>query len=122
MNPTKILTHEMEESIDDCLQCHRVCMRTFSHLLTLEDDAELAGPEQLSMLLDCADLCRLCADFMLRSSEFHTRTAELCSEICRRCQQMCESLAGDAMVRECAATCARCANSCKRVLAAAAAP
>jgi hypothetical protein len=44
----------MGKSIEDCLQCHRVCLRNFSHLLTLEPDAERANPEQLSLLLDCA--------------------------------------------------------------------
>jgi len=118
MNPNKILTHEMEEGIQDCLDCHRICLRTFSHLLTLETDAELAEPEQLNLLLDCADVCRMCADFMLRISEFHVRAADLCSQICRRCQQLCEFPAReDPIVLECASTCARCANSCKRILA-----
>src|SRR6516225_8642215 len=45
---------KMGKSIEDCLQCHRVCLRNFSHLLTLEPDAERANPEQLSLLLDCA--------------------------------------------------------------------
>jgi hypothetical protein len=44
MNPTQVLTREMEEAIQDCLECRRVCLRTFSHLLTLEPDAELADP------------------------------------------------------------------------------
>src|ERR1700751_5068925 len=43
-NPSRVLTREMEEAIQDCLQCHRVCLRTFLHLLTLETDAELADP------------------------------------------------------------------------------
>ena len=53
--PSRILTREMEEGIQDCLHCHRICLRTFSHLLALEPDAELAEPEQLNLLLDCAD-------------------------------------------------------------------
>jgi hypothetical protein len=118
MNPTPVLTREMEEAIPDCLECHRICLRTFSHLLTLEPDAELAEPEQLNSLLDCADMCRVCADFLLRISEFYVRAAELCCQICRRCQQLCELPTGeDPIVLECASTCARCANSCKRVLA-----
>ena len=118
MNPNKILTHEMEEGIQDCLDCHRICLRTFSHLLTLETDAELAEPEQLNLLLDCADVCRMCADFMLRISEFHVRAADLCSQICRRCQQLCEFPAReDPAVLESASACARCANSRKRILA-----
>jgi hypothetical protein len=116
--PSRILTREMEEGIQDCLQCHRICLRTFSHLRTLELDAELAEPEQLNLLLDCADLCRVSADFMLRISELHVQVAELCCKACRRCQQLCELPSGeDPIVLEYAATCARCANSCKRVVA-----
>ncbi len=121
MIPTRILTRELEECID-CLQCHRVCLRTFSHPLTLEPDAELADREQLNLVLDAADVCRMCADFLLRFSESHTRAADLCCDVCRRCQLICELPAGiDPIVRECASACARCANSCKRVLATSAA-
>lgn len=49
MNSPRILMLEMEENIQNCLQCYRVCLRTFSHLLTLEPDAELANPEQLHL-------------------------------------------------------------------------
>src|SRR3979409_2758905 len=76
--PSRILTREMEEGIQDCLQCHRICLRTFSHLLALEPDAELAKPEQLNLLLDCADVCRMCADFMLRISECPVPVAGVC--------------------------------------------
>ena len=123
MNPTRVLSREMEEAIPDCLECHRICVRTFAHLLTLEADAELADPEQLNLLLDCADMCRMCADYLLRISEFHVRAADLCCDICRRCEQLCELPSGeDPIVLECVSICARCANSCKRVHAAAITP
>ena len=116
MNPNRILTHEMEEGIQDCLDGHRVCLRTFSHLLTLETDPELAEPAQLDLLLDCADVCRMCADFMLRTSEFHVHLADLpgLPEV----PALSEFPAGEGpIVLECAPRCARCANSCKRMLA-----
>jgi hypothetical protein len=63
-------------------------------------------------------MSRVCADFLLRFSEFYVHAAELCCQICRRCQQLCELPSGeDPVVLECVSTCARCANSCKRVLA-----
>jgi polyferredoxin len=63
-------------------------------------------------------MSRVCADFLLRLSEFYVHAAELCCQICRRCQQLCELPSGeDPIVLECVSTCARCANSCKRVLA-----
>lgn len=123
MNPSRVFAREVQEATDDCLECHRVCLHTFSHLLTLETDAEIAEPDQLNLLLDCADICATCADFLLRASAFQTRIADLCCEICRRSQQLCELPGGaDPIVRECAAVCARCANSCRRLLATAAAP
>jgi hypothetical protein len=63
MNSPRILMLEMEENIQGCLQCYRDCLRTFSRLLTLESDAELANPEQLHLLLVCDDVCRMCAEF-----------------------------------------------------------
>jgi hypothetical protein len=122
MSVLPIVTNEMEECIQECLNCHRVCMQVFSHLLTLESDAQPATPDQLRLLLDCAQLCALCADFLIRASEFDTSLSHLCREACRRCQQMCETLGQiDLMVPGCAVACARCANACTRVLTTAAA-
>ena len=80
MNSARILMLEMEENIQNCLQCYRVCLRTFSHLLTLEPDAELANPTPSNSIY-CwfAPMFAECArSFMLRFSEFHPRAANLC--------------------------------------------
>lgn len=103
----EFLMLEMEENIQNCLQCYRVCLRTFSHLLTLEPDAGLANPEQLHLLLVCADVCRMCAEFYARFSEFHPRAANLCCVVLPAIPAVWDYLrASTPVVRECASTCA----------------
>jgi hypothetical protein len=120
-NPPSIGTKEMDECVQYCMECHRACTRTVTHLIALEDDTEPADARQLTLLLDCAQLSATCADFMIRASEFSTMIGGLCAEVCRSCKQVCEGLeAADAVAQECAAACGRCANACARASAAAA--
>jgi hypothetical protein len=124
MNPSRVLTREMDEAARACAEGHRVSTRTFSHLRTWERDASVASPDDLRLLLDCAQVCSVAADFLLRASEFHVLMCSLCAEICRKCQQNCRQLAaaeGDPVLAECAAACLQCSNACRRVMAASAA-
>jgi hypothetical protein len=61
MRPSTVLTREMEEAIQDCLECHRSCWRTFSHLLTLETEARTCrtgSTEYFAGLRGCLQLLR----------------------------------------------------------------
>ena len=59
----------LQQCIQDCLDCHSICLVTASHCL------HLGGPhaeaQHLQVLLDCAEVCRTSARFMLRRSDLY---------------------------------------------------
>ena len=113
------MTKEMEQCIENCLECHRICEETAAHCLQM--GGKHAEASHIRLLRDCAQICLTSADFMSRHSEFHTDTCRVCAEICRRCAEDCERIgADDEMMKECADMCRRCAESCTAMAAAAA--
>lgn len=104
---------EMRRCIEDCSDCHNICVETVAHCLAL--GGKHAAPDHIRLLLDGADICRTSADFMLRGSDLHVRTCAVCAEVCDRCAQSCEQFADDALMRQCAESCRRCAESCRRM-------
>jgi hypothetical protein len=105
-------TAEMDQCIKECIDCASVCLETLAHCLTR--GGEHAAAEHITLLQDCAEICRTAADFMLRNSALHTATCRVCAEVCRRCAESCERMAADdqAMAR-CAEACRRCEASCR---------
>ena len=111
------LDAKLQECIDNCTDCHAICVATAHHCL--EMGGERAAPDHVRTLLDCAEICRTSADFMLRKSPHHGATCRTCAELCRACEEECRRMAGgDALMLRCAETCARCAESCERMAAA----
>lgn len=106
----------LEQCIEDCTECHRVCLATARYCL--DQGGEHAEPEHVSLLLDCAQICATSADFMIRKSELHGLTCGTCAEICRRCAESCERMTSGSLMRECAEVCRRCAESCEQMAAA----
>ena len=116
MAHTKKLTSEMRECIQNCLNCHSICLETMQHCLTL--GGKHSEARHIGMLASCAEICRTSAAFMLSGSEFHHRTCGVCAEVCRACAQDCsEMAAGDETMTRCAEMCRRCAESCQRMAA-----
>lgn len=105
---------EMQECIQNCLNCHRICLETVSHCLQM--GGKHADPGHIRLLLDCAEICATSANFMIRGSTFHSRTCGICAEVCQRCAEDCEQLgANDQQMKACAETCKRCAQSCQHM-------
>ena len=102
----------MQECIQNCLDCHRICLETVQQCLQM--GGKHAEANHIRMLLDCAQICITSADFMSRGSEFHGLTCGVCAEICQRCADECERIGGDFMQR-CAEICRRCAESCRQM-------
>ena len=114
------LSKEMQECIDNCSNCHRVCLETIRHCLEL--GGEHAGPDHIRLLQDCAQICQTSADFMLRMSPFHPQTCAACAAICDACAEGCEKMAeGSDVMAWCAEACRRCAESCREMAAGASA-
>lgn len=106
---------QMQECIDNCTTCHRVCVQTV--VFCLEQGGGHAEASHVRLLLDCAEICQTSANFMLRGSELHAYTCGACAEICARCADACERMGDDEQMRRCAEVCRRCADSCRRMAA-----
>lgn len=106
---------QMQECIDNCTTCHRVCVETASYCL--EQGGRHAEASHVRLLLDCAEICQTSANFMLRGSELHAYTCGACAEICARCADACERMGDDEQMRRCAEVCRRCADSCRGMAA-----
>lgn len=98
----------MQEAIQTCLDCSRICMDTvFLHLN--RGDANLSV-DQFRMLLNCAEMCRTSASFMQRGSPLHGRVCSVCAEVCEACADSCAQADG---LDDCIEMCRRCAKSCR---------
>ncbi|HYG61067.1 MAG TPA: four-helix bundle copper-binding protein [Thermoanaerobaculia bacterium] len=106
-------TQEMERCIENCQECHGVCLQNVAHCL--EKGGPHAEPSHIRLLLDCAEICETSANFMIRGSELHTETCRACSEVCQRCADDCRRLGSDPEMQQCAEACQRCAESCAQM-------
>jgi hypothetical protein len=93
-----------------------MCAETTIHCL--EKGGKHAERSHITLMLDCADICRTSADFMIRNSDFHDLTCEACAEICVRCAEDCEHFPEDRQMENCAQMCRACAESCHLMAAA----
>jgi hypothetical protein len=108
------ISAEMQSCIDECQDCHHICVETATHCLGL--GGKHAAVEHIQTLLDCAEICQTSANFMLRGSPDHGMTCGICAAICDRCAKSCDALAGDDdLMRRCAQACRRCAESCRKM-------
>jgi Domain of Unknown Function (DUF326) len=110
---TQHISDAMRECIESCSDCHDVCTETLIHCL--ETSGELAAPEHVGALLDCAQACDASRDFMLRGSDMNMQLRAVCAQACDRCADSCERLGADHddVLRNCAQACRRCAKSCR---------
>jgi hypothetical protein len=104
---------EMQQCIDECLNCCEQCVRTMEHCFELRGKHVEAS--QIRTLSDCAAICQTTAGFMLRGSQFHARICGVCAEVCRECERECRRMGDDQMMQQCAHACRRCAESCERM-------
>lgn len=103
---------EMQRCIDECKNCHDLCLETASHCL--EMGGEHAEPAHIRLLMDCAEICQTSANFMIRGSDVHGFTCAACAEVCEQCARECDRFDDDFMKR-CAEACRRCAESCRQM-------
>ena len=104
VNP--MILGQMRDCINDCLNCHNVCMDRAMGTLA-------AGkPEHVKVLLDCAEICLATAHSMMRSSQLHGYFCNACQAVCTHCAGICDTM-GD---RDCANACRTCATSCQQIV------
>lgn len=104
----------LEQCIEDCIECHRACVRCASHCLDM--GGEHAGREHQGLLHDCAQICITAANFMLRDSAHHGAVCGACAELCAACETECRDMSGeDEVMRLCADVCHKCRLSCQEM-------
>lgn len=108
------ITHDMREAIENCQECHSICVEITTY--SVQTGGGYADPDHIGFLLDCSQLCTTSADFMLRVSRFHGRVCDVCSSVCIRCAESCERVGPtDPKMKACADICRRAAETCRRM-------
>lgn len=107
----------LEDCIQNCIECNRTCMETFTYCLHTGGDH--ANPDLIRLLLDCAQICQTSADFMIRESALHPRICGVCADICGLCATRCAEFKDDPEMELCAEVCRRCDDSCRHMAGAA---
>jgi len=113
---TKTISEEMRQCIENCMRCHRSCLETSYHCLSMGGDH--AGQEHQGILRNCASICATSAEFMMAGSSLHTKTCSVCAEACEICAEDCAKMEGaDEMMLRCAEICRECAATCRGMAA-----
>ena len=107
-----MMSEEVQECIQDSLDCYRTCTETTIQLLN--HGRQTRELEHINLLMDCARICNTNADFMLRNSTYYPQTCGICADICDECGDKCDRFDDDFM-KECASVCRRCAESCREM-------
>jgi hypothetical protein len=107
-----IMSEEVRECIQDCVDCYRTCSQTLIRCLNI--GGKHAEVEHVNLIMDCAKICSATADFMLRNSLYYPQTCGLTADICDECGDVCARFEEDFM-KECASVCRRCAESCREM-------
>lgn len=102
-----------QRCIDDCLQCHRICL-SMAMGQCLEQDGEQTAPTHFRLLMSCAEVCIATAHLMMMESSHHRHLCSECAEICLECAADCEGLSD---MSACVAACRTCAESCLEMAA-----
>ncbi len=102
-----MLNQDMQECVDNCLNCHSVCLAMASQH-RLERGGEHVEPQHFRLMLACAEICRSAAAVMMIGTDMHARLCALCADICDECARSCEQL-GD--MERCVEACRRCAEA-----------
>ncbi|NLK25381.1 MAG: four-helix bundle copper-binding protein [Euryarchaeota archaeon] len=115
MTRTTVMQREsiVERCIENCQDCHGICVETIAYCLRL--GAKHAGPKHITLMQDCADICKMSEDGMLRNSNFMRRICRLCADICISCAESCEMFPNDEAMIACAQKCRECADICRQM-------
>lgn len=104
---------ETQTCVQTCLDALSACARAEAH--GLAKGGECGREEFLSVLRDCAALCRVTADILLSASPRGGLLCGVCAQACRQCAAACRSFPEDAQLRMCAQLCEAAAQSCRRL-------
>jgi hypothetical protein len=105
--------------IDECFACAQTCTSCADACLAEEGVQELVRCIRLN--LDCADVCDATGRVLTRQTSFEPRLAHsmliACADACRVCGEECERHADHhEHCRVCAEACRRCQQACEDLL------
>lgn len=110
MSDQNTLSSEMQNCIDNCIECQKVCFQ----MAMTQDWQQAAGKpveqDLFRLLINCAEICHVSANFMLSNSPLHAAVCAACADVCDSCAKSCDEAGGMA---ECAQASRRCAESCE---------
>jgi hypothetical protein len=90
-------------------KCSAMCTKNVASFK--KKGGKYAEKDRLTLMEDCAAVCKLNADFQNRSSSFSKEINKICSDVCHKCANKCDELK-DASLKDCIALCRECADSC----------
>jgi hypothetical protein len=104
---------KVKKCVDDCVKCANSCVETMSHCLHM--GGKHAEASHITLMANCAEICRTSADFMLGGSEFDAEICDICAQVCGKCADSCASFGDDEQMNACADLCRTCADSCREM-------
>ena len=102
-----MLSNQMADCIQDCLNSHAVCLDTAMSLL--QKGNHYADP--VRMLLDCSEVCATNAHFLMRNSPVYGSVLQPCAQVCTHCAEVCDEI-GET---DCANACRASATCCEQM-------
>lgn len=108
------LSFNTEEAIERALDCYRVTTNCLQHCLSL--GGRHADLQHITLMKECAEICRMSAEFLIEKSEFAHDLCGLCAKICDTTADHCQDIApNDVMMNLCVTACRNCAESCRNM-------
>lgn len=111
------MSAQVDDCLEACLECHRICLETVSHLSTGDDQV---AAEDIRLLFNTADVCRTNASLLRGGADRHRGASVACAELCEQSARYCDGRGDDPRLRACAVACRRCAAACRGLAALAA--
>lgn len=104
-----LLPTDLQRCIEECLDCHRMCLTMASQHCLVRGGAHVA-PEHFRLMMACAEMCRAAAAVMMIGTDRMSGVCAVCADICDACAESCADLDG---MGPCVEACKRCADTCR---------
>lgn len=103
-------TDKYQTCIDTCNRCAQACHECIKLCLSEPDVA--ARIDHISMMMECASICKEASCFMSMEAKHVKELCQLCAVICEECSNSCAKFKDD-HCQKCAAECKNCATECR---------
>lgn len=103
-------TDKYQKCIDACNKCFQACHECVK--LCLNEPDVKARIQHISMMHECASICKLSACFMIMDAKHVKEVCDICATICDECANGCSRFKDD-HCQKCADVCKNCADECR---------